>query len=251
MRSSTCSSRSRSTRRSTSRSRAESAAPLAEALEALPPIPDGCQWAHFVRNHDELTLDKLSDAEREEVFAAFGPEPEQQMYGRGLRRRLPSMLGGDQERMRMVYSLMFSLPGTPVLFYGEEIGMAENPAIEGRYAVRAPMQWSSEPHGGFTEADAAPVRPPVPDGPFGFPRVNVAAQRRDPGVAAQLDGAAHPAAAGVPGAGLGHVVAPAAGRRGGVRAARRTGAIRRSSPCTTSRGGTRAPCSRVGEARAR
>jgi len=157
-----------------------SAAPLAKALEALPPIPDGCQWAHFVRNHDELTLDKLSDAEREEVFAAFGPEPEQQMYGRGLRRRLPPMLGGDQERMRMVYSLMFSLPGTPVLFYGEEIGMAENPAIEGRYAVRSPMQWSSEPHGGFTGADAAPVRPPVPDGPFGFPRVNVAAQRRDP-----------------------------------------------------------------------
>ena len=102
------------------------------------------------------------------------------MYGRGLRRRLPPMLGGDQERMRMVYSLMFSLPGTPVLFYGEEIGMAENPAIEGRYAVRSPMQWSSEPHGGFTGADAAPVRPPVPDGPFGFPRVNVAAQRRDP-----------------------------------------------------------------------
>ena len=73
----------------------ESAEPLAAALQALPPIPDGCQWAHFVRNHDELTLDKLSDAEREEVFAAFGPEPEQQMYGRGLRRRLPSMLGGD------------------------------------------------------------------------------------------------------------------------------------------------------------
>jgi trehalose synthase len=158
----------------------ESAAPLAAALRALPPIPDGCQWAHFVRNHDELTLDKLSDAEREEVFAAFGPEPEQQMYGRGLRRRLPSMLGGDQERMRMVYSLMFSLPGTPVLFYGEEIGMAENPAIEGRYAVRAPMQWSSEEHGGFTPAGVEPIRPPVADGPFGHPRVNVAAQRRDP-----------------------------------------------------------------------
>ena len=158
----------------------ESAAPLARALEALPEIPDECQWAHFVRNHDELTLDKLTEAERAEVFAAFGPLEEHQMYGRGLRRRLPSMLEGDRARLRMVYSLMFSLPGTPVLFYGEEVGMAENLAIEGRYAVRAPMQWSSEPHGGFTYGDAAPVRPAVEDGPFGFPRVNAAAQRRDP-----------------------------------------------------------------------
>jgi maltose alpha-D-glucosyltransferase/alpha-amylase len=157
----------------------EEAAPLAKALEALPDLPDDCQYAHFVRNHDELTLDKLTDAEREEVFAAFGPDPDQQMYGRGLRRRLPPMLGGDQERIRMVYSLMFSLPGTPVLFYGEEIGMAENPAIEGRYAVRAPMQWSADPHGGFTTAKK-PVRPSVADGPFGFERVNATAQRRDP-----------------------------------------------------------------------
>jgi trehalose synthase len=156
----------------------EDATPLIDALRALPPIPDDCQWAHFVRNHDELTLDKLSDDERAEVFAAFGPEKEQQLYGRGLRRRLPGMLGGDQRRMRLVYSLMFSLPGTPVLFYGEEIGMAENPAIDGRYAVRAPMQWSTEPHGGFTTADA-PVRPSLADGPFGFREVNVAAQRRD------------------------------------------------------------------------
>jgi glycosidase len=81
--------------------------------------------------------------------------------------------------MRLVYSLMFSLPGTPVLFYGEEIGMAENLAIEGRYAVRSPMQWSAERHGGFTTADA-PARPPLAGGPFGFRDVNVAAQRRDP-----------------------------------------------------------------------
>jgi trehalose synthase len=158
----------------------EDATPLAGALRALPPIPPECQWAHFVRNHDELTLDKLSDAEREEVFAAFGPEKEMQLYGRGLRRRLPAMLGGDQRRMRLVYSLMFSLPGTPVLFYGEEIGMAENPAIPGRYAVRTPMQWSAERHGGFTTAER-PGRPPLADGPFGFREVNVSAQRRDPG----------------------------------------------------------------------
>ena len=114
------------------------------------------------------------------MFAAFGPDPAMQMYGRGLRRRLPSMLGGDQRRMRLVYSLMFSLPGTPVLFYGEEIGMAENLEIEGRYAVRSPMQWSGEPNAGFTTSDE-PCRPLPAEGPFGFPEVNVARQRREPG----------------------------------------------------------------------
>jgi trehalose synthase len=157
----------------------EDATPLSGALRALPPIPQDCQWAHFVRNHDELTLDKLSEDERAEVFAAFGPEPEMQMYGRGLRRRLPPMLGGDQRRIRLVYALVFSLPGTPVLFYGEEIGMAENPEIEGRYAVRAPMQWSGERQAGFTTADAA-RRPMLSGGPFGYEHVNVAAQRREP-----------------------------------------------------------------------
>ena len=120
----------------------EQSAPLEQALAALPAIPPDCQWASFARNHDELTLDKLSASEREEVFAAFGPEKELQLFGRGLRRRLPTMLDGDQQRLRMVYSLVFSLPGTPVLFYGEEIGMGENLAIEGRMSVRAPMQWS-------------------------------------------------------------------------------------------------------------
>jgi trehalose synthase len=157
----------------------QEAAPLARALEGLPPIPEDCQWANFVRNHDELTLDKLSEEERQEVFAAFGPEEELQLYGRGLRRRLPTMLRGDQRRIRMVYSLAFSLPGTPVLFYGEEIGMAENLAIEGRYSVRAPMQWSDEPHAGFTTAAESP-RPIVEEGRFGFREVNVARQRRDP-----------------------------------------------------------------------
>jgi trehalose synthase len=156
----------------------EDARPLIAALDALPPIPQDCQWAHFVRNHDELTLDKLSEEERQEVFAAFGPDPGMQLYGRGLRRRLPGMLGGDQRRMRLVYSLMFSLPGTPVLFYGEEIGMAENLAIDGRYAVRSPMQWSGERNAGFTTAEQA-SRPLPDDGPFGYAEVNVARQRRD------------------------------------------------------------------------
>ena len=158
----------------------EDATPLREALESLPEIPEDCQWANFVRNHDELTLDKLSGEERAEVFAAFGPEEHLQLYGRGLRRRLPTMLGGDERRIRMLYSLAFALPGTPVLFYGEEIGMAENLAIEGRYSVRAPMQWSSERHGGFTTGDE-PCRPVVDAEGWGAERVNVAAQRRDAG----------------------------------------------------------------------
>jgi trehalose synthase len=154
------------------------ATPVRDALAALPEIPADCQWANFVRNHDELTLDKLSEQERAEVFAAFGPDPELQLYGRGLRRRLPTMVGGDERRIRLLYSLAFSLPGTPVLFYGEEIGMAENLAIPGRYSVRAPMQWSAEPHGGFSTTEGEPVRPVV-DAPGWAPeRVNVAAQRR-------------------------------------------------------------------------
>ena len=107
------------------------ARPLAKALRERPALDITSQWANFVRNHDELTLDKLSEDERQEVFDAFGPDPDMQLYDRGLRRRLPSMLGGDQRRMRLVYSLVFSLPGTPVLFYGEEIGMGENLDIQG------------------------------------------------------------------------------------------------------------------------
>ncbi len=159
------------------------AAPVRDALRSLPGIPEDCQWANFVRNHDELTLDKLSDSERAEVFAAFGPEEELQLYGRGLRRRLPTMVGGDERQVRMLYSLAFSLPGTPVLFYGEEIGLAENLEIPGRYSVRAPMQWSADRNGGFSpvEDPSALCRPVVAAEGWGPDRVNVAAQRRDPG----------------------------------------------------------------------
>jgi trehalose synthase len=158
----------------------QDAGPLAEVLRSLPAVPFDSQWATFVRNHDELTLDKLTDDERQEVFAAFGPEPDMQSYGRGLRRRLPPMLGGDTRRIRMVYSLMFSLPGTPVLFYGEEIGMGENLDVKGRAAVRTPMQWTDEPNGGFSTAPVDRLPAPLPDGDFGADAVNVAAQRQDP-----------------------------------------------------------------------
>ena len=158
----------------------EDARPLAKTLSSRPKIHPDNQWAMFVRNHDELTLDKLSDAEREEVFAAFGPDEDMQMYGRGLRRRLPTMLDGDPARIRMVYSLMFSLPGTPVLFYGEEIGMGEDLR---RRAARP----SAPPCNGTTPKTAAspPPRPKdlvaqVVDGYFGPKNVNAAAAKRDP-----------------------------------------------------------------------
>jgi trehalose synthase len=158
----------------------QDARPLARALTKRPTTSPDCQWATFVRNHDELTLDKLSDDERAEVFAAFGPEPEMQLYGRGLRRRLPPMLDGDPRRIRMAYSLLFSLPGTPVLFYGEEIGMGENLDIDGRLAVRTPMQWTDQPNGGFSRAASSRLRRPLTQGAYGPEHVNVADQRTDP-----------------------------------------------------------------------
>jgi maltose alpha-D-glucosyltransferase / alpha-amylase len=157
-----------------------SAGPLVEALRSRRPCPEQAQFANFVRHHDELNLGGLSDGEREEVFAAFAPEPEHRVYGRGIRRRLASMLGHDQERIRMVLALTLALPGTPVLLYGDEIGMGEDLSLPGRLAVRNPMQWSAGPAGGFTTSDN-PYRPVHADGPWGYRSVNVADQRNDPG----------------------------------------------------------------------
>ncbi len=155
--------------------------PLIKALRARPAIAPESQWANFVRNHDELTLDKLTDAEREEVFTAFAPDEKQRVYGRGITRRLPTMLGGDPRRIRMVYSLLFSLPGTPVLFYGEEIGMGENPDIAGRMSVRTPMQWDDGRNGGFSDAAPSRVVAPPPEGGYSPQHINASAQMNDEG----------------------------------------------------------------------
>lgn len=156
------------------------ARPLVKALASRPPLDRTCQWAVFLRNHDELTLDRLTDAQRQEVFDAFGPDPDMQIYGRGLKRRLPPMLEGDPRRIRMAYSLMFALPGTPSIFYGEEIGMGEDLAADGRMAVRTPMQWTPGANGGFSTADADRLQARVVQGAYGPEHVNVADQIHDP-----------------------------------------------------------------------
>jgi maltose alpha-D-glucosyltransferase/alpha-amylase len=151
---------------------------LRDALRSTANIPVDSVWAHFLRNHDELDLGRLSAAQRRDVFDAFGPEPSMQLYGRGIRRRVAPMLG-DRRRVELAYSLLFSLPGAPVLRYGEEIGMGENLRIRDRNAVRTPMQWSGERNGGFSDAEHL-VRPTIGEGPFGYRNVNVEDQLRDP-----------------------------------------------------------------------
>ncbi|MFF0110496.1 alpha-amylase family protein [Streptomyces hirsutus] len=158
----------------------EDADPLAAALRERPSAPRDAHWATFVRNHDELTLDKLSDDERAEVFTSFGPDKDMQLYNRGLRRRLPPMVDGDRRRIELAYSLLFTLPGTPVLFYGEEIGMGENLAAEGRQAVRTPMQWTPEDGAGFSTGAPDTFPNPLADGAFAPQKVNVYEQSRDP-----------------------------------------------------------------------
>ncbi|SFG72941.1 maltose alpha-D-glucosyltransferase/ alpha-amylase [Palleronia marisminoris] len=159
----------------------QDARPIAQALSSRPDRPpQQAQWANFLRNHDELSLDKLSEAERQEVFDAFAPEEDMRIYGRGIRRRLAPMLGGDARRVALAHSLLFALPGTPVMWYGDEIGMGEDLSLPERRPVRTPMQWNDEEHGGFSHTDGATVRPVVADGPLGYCETNVEQQSRRP-----------------------------------------------------------------------
>ncbi|USZ69734.1 alpha-amylase family protein (plasmid) [Halorussus salilacus] len=175
----------------------ERADPLREVLDLLPEIPEEGQWANFLRNYDELNVGRLPADLRRAVFDAFAPDEAMRIYGRGIRRRLAPMLasasgrdatGGasdapdaDRDRIELAYSLLFSLPGAPLIVYGDEIGMGEDLSLPGRNAVRTPMQWSDEENGGFSTADPEDlVRPVISGGEYGYESVNVADQRGDP-----------------------------------------------------------------------
>jgi maltose alpha-D-glucosyltransferase/alpha-amylase len=152
--------------------------PLEQALRATRKIPDSAQWAVFLRNHDELDIDRLPKQQRDKVFKRFGPDPSMQLYHRGIRRRLASMLG-DRRHLELANSMMFALPGAPVLRYGDEIGMGEDLSLKERASVRTPMQWSDDVNGGFSTGDKL-VHPVISTGPYGYQTINVDAQRRDP-----------------------------------------------------------------------
>ena len=153
--------------------------PLVKALHDTYKRPPAAQWVNFLRSHDELDLGRLTDAQRQKVFAALGPTKDMQLYDRGIRRRLAPMLGNDRAKMELAFSLLFTLPGTPMLQYGDEIGMGDDLSLPERECARTPMQWSPEKHGGFSNGRRT-VRPVISDPVYGYRRVNVELQRRDP-----------------------------------------------------------------------
>jgi maltose alpha-D-glucosyltransferase / alpha-amylase len=159
----------------------EEAASLVEALRATAGIPGSDHWTTFLRNNDELDLGRLSNDDRALVFRRFAPSKRMQLYGRGLRRRLAPMLGGDRRRIELAFALLLALPGTPVVFYGDEIGMGDDLTLAERDSVRTPMQWSRGRNAGFSAAPRSQlVLPVISRGAYGHRRVNVADQHRDP-----------------------------------------------------------------------
>jgi len=153
--------------------------PLVKALEDTRRRPANAQWVQFLRSHDELDLGRLTPEQRQKVFDAFGPEKRMQLYNRGIRRRLTPMLANDRRHLELAFSLLFSLPGTPMMQYGDEIGIGENLRLPERECARTPMQWSAERNGGFSRARQV-VAPVVNDAEYGYGHVNVVEQRRDP-----------------------------------------------------------------------
>ena len=147
---------------------------LGHAIKKLPSLYASNQWLNFLRHHDELALDLLDKKDRQRVFEAFGPEEQMQIFGRGIRRRLAPMVVNDRRRLELFYSLLFSLPGAPLVRYGDEIGMGDDLSLEGRNSVRTPMQWDASQNGGFSSAPREKLVHPVISGsPYGYEMVNV------------------------------------------------------------------------------
>ena len=154
--------------------------PIAEILRQTPDIPENCQWAIFLRNHDELTLEMVTDRERDYMYKMYAQEPRMRVNV-GIRRRLAPLLGNDVDRIKLMNSLLLSMPGSPIMYYGDEIGMGDNIYIGDRNGVRTPMQWSIDRNAGFSRADPQRLYLPVIMDPiYGYQAVNVEAQSRDP-----------------------------------------------------------------------
>ncbi len=160
--------------------RMEDRTPVLDILEDTPPIPEGCQWALFLRNHDELTLEMVTDEERDYMYRAYAADP-QARINVGIRRRLAPLVGNDRRRIELLNGLLFSLPGTPVVYYGDEIGMGDNFYLGDRDAVRTPMQWGPDRNAGFSAANPQRLYLPcVTDPDYHYESVNVEAQERNP-----------------------------------------------------------------------
>jgi len=160
--------------------RQEDRHPITEILRQTPDIPDNCQWAMFLRNHDELTLEMVTDEERDYMYQAYAADP-QMRINVGIRRRLTPLLENSRRRIELMTALLFSMPGTPIIYYGDEIGMGDNIYLGDRNGVRTPMQWTGDRNGGFSRADPARLyAPPVMDPVYGYEALNVEAQEREP-----------------------------------------------------------------------
>jgi maltose alpha-D-glucosyltransferase/alpha-amylase len=160
--------------------RREDALPIIEILERTPPIPDTAQWGLFLRNHDELTLEMVTDEERDYMYEEYAKDPRMKL-NLGIRRRLMPLLDNGRDEYELMHAILFSLPGSPVLYYGDEIGMGDNIFLGDRDGVRTPMQWTGDRNGGFSRADFAQLYlPPLMDPVYGYQAVNVEAQLRQP-----------------------------------------------------------------------
>ena len=158
--------------------RQEQRYPITEILAETPRIPDGCQWGLFLRNHDELTLEMVTDSERDYMYSEFAADPRMKL-NLGIRRRLAPLLGNGRRQMELFIALLLSLPGTPILYYGDEIGMGDNVYVRDRDGVRTPMQWNADRCGGFSRADFAQLYlPPLMDPVYGYQACNVEQQQR-------------------------------------------------------------------------